>query len=74
MTAQRKCERRTEDGAWVEVSMIDIKSGDVFRMFDPDGSPSLYQGVAEMTAKDDAELIFIEDQEVPCVNLVDTDD
>lgn len=35
----RRCEVRAPDGRWVERPTAEIKAGDVFRLFEPDGTP-----------------------------------
>lgn len=61
--------RRVEvhrDAEWVRVSMKDVRSGDVFRMFEPTGSPVVDpSGRTEWEADSDAFL----DEGVYCVSV-----
>lgn len=42
-------------GEWVEVDISCVKKGEVFRMFEPDGTPVRDRGTANFVAVTDAE-------------------
>lgn len=39
-----------QGGEWKRVKMMDLKIGDLFRMFNPDGEPVLWDGCGEFIA------------------------
>jgi hypothetical protein len=52
MSEMRRCEKKDATGQWVDVAFRDLKKGDVFRLFEPDGR--LVDGDEEVTAASDA--------------------
>jgi len=54
----RRIERRGADDQWTVVRMRDLHKGDVFRMFEPDGTPVTWEcalaGGTEFVADGDA--------------------
>jgi hypothetical protein len=54
MTQELRIVERKEDSLWVRVRMIEIKKGDVFRMFE-DGTPIEWSGKTEFEAAYDAD-------------------
>lgn len=44
----------TVDGKWFEIDAIYVKRGDIFRMFEPDGTPVLDDGSQVFVCQSDA--------------------
>lgn len=42
------------EGKWLECTMKDLKAGDIFRVFEPDGTPLEANGKTEFVADCDA--------------------
>jgi hypothetical protein len=47
---RRKCEVMIAGSGWNEVELKDLAIGDLFRMFEPDGSPVVFGGKKEFFA------------------------
>ena len=56
-------------GEWVETPMSGIKKGDIFRVFESDGSPVASEGATEFRAASDAEMIESGGKQVPFVDI-----
>jgi len=53
----RKVEVQNPDFTWSEVDGINVKAGDVFRMFEPDGTPVLDEGTDVFIAQANAYMM-----------------
>jgi hypothetical protein len=61
------------NGKWVNVNYNEIEPGDVFRMFDPDGTPVVddnrYGGKTEFTAASKAHPVSITGEETFIIDI-----